>query len=105
MVPCFQWDLVCATLSGDVLAVDFHLEDFVGLFPVCGFGVCQKRDKASLKGAETTFDFAFGLRRGSDEVGHTKPSQGTLEFAFRIAVVVAGTRAKHAQAVSVDDFR
>jgi hypothetical protein len=38
-------------------------------------------------------------------VGHAKPAQGTLELAFGIAVVSAGTRAEEAQAVRVDRFR
>jgi hypothetical protein len=38
-------------------------------------------------------------------VGHAKPAQGTLELAFGIAVVSAGTGAKEAQGVRVDGFR
>ena len=90
---------------GSVLADDFHLEDLVGVLVSFGFGVSQKCDDPVLKGAETAFDFAFGLRRGCDDVGHAKPAQGTLELTFGIAVVGAGTGAKEAQAVRVDGFR
>ena len=70
-----------------------------------GFGVSQKCDDPVLKGAEPAFDFAFGLGSGRDDVGHAKPAQGTLELAFGIAVVSAGTGAKKAQAIRVDGFR
>ena len=70
-----------------------------------GFGVSQKGDDPVLKGAEAAFDFAFGLGCGRDDVGHAKPAQGTLELAFGISVVSAGTGAEEAQAVRVDGFR
>lgn len=68
------------------------------------FGVGQEGDHSVLKGAETAFNFAFGLGRWRDEVGDTKPTQGALELAFRIAVVTARTWTKKAQAVRANRF-
>ena len=70
-----------------------------------GFGVSQERYDSVLKGTEPTFDFAFGLGRGRDEVRHAKPAKGALELAFGVAVVSAGTWAEEAQPVRVDGFR
>jgi len=43
-------------------------------------------------------------RGGRDEVGHAQTAQGALEFAFRIAVIVAGAGPEEAQAVGVNDL-
>lgn len=104
-VPHVQRDPGGAALLCSVLADDFHLKNLVGVLVGCGFGVSQECYDPVLKGTEAAFDFAFGLGRGRDEVGYAKPAQGTLELAFGIAMVSAGTWAEEAQAVRVDGFR
>ena len=49
----------------------------------------EESDKASLEGAETTFDLAFGLWCGSHKMSDTKGAQGALELALGVAVIVA----------------
>jgi hypothetical protein len=102
--PHIQRDGASAALYGPVLTLDFHLQDFVGVFPGLDFGVRQKGDQAFLESAEAAFDFPFGLRSWGDEVSHGEAEQGALELAFGIAVIVAGTWAEEAQAVGVDGF-
>ena len=65
-----------AWLNGvGILAFDSHLKDFVGAFVGVDLGMGQECDEAFLKGAEAAFDFAFGLRRRSNEVCYTNASQ------------------------------
>ncbi len=65
-------NLAGATTSGAVLTLDFHLEDLVGLVPAVDLGVSEQGDHAFLKGAETAFDLAFGLRSWGHEVSDTQ---------------------------------
>ena len=71
-----------------ILAVDFHLEDFVGALVGVDLCMSQECDEAFLEGAESAFDFAFGLRGRSNEVGYTNGSQCALELAVRVEIVV-----------------
>jgi hypothetical protein len=70
------------------LAFDFHLEDFVDAF--VGVDLCMGQEciEAFLEGAEAAFDFTFGLRGRSNDVGYTNGSQGAREFTARVKVVV-----------------
>jgi hypothetical protein len=77
-VPYVQRDLVGAALFCAVLTDDFHLEDFVGLLPGFDLGMGKEGNDSVLKGPESTFDLAFGLGSGCDEMGDTKPAQRTL---------------------------
>ncbi len=70
------------------MAFDFRLEDFVGAFVRVDLCISQECDEAFLEGAEAALDFAFGLRGRSNEVGYTNGSQGPLELAARVEVVV-----------------
>ncbi len=87
-----------------VLALDFHLKDLVGVLPSADLFVRHKGDEASLEGAEAPLDLALGLGCGCHEVGDMQRTQGALEFALRVAVVMARTRAEEAQGVGVDDL-
>jgi hypothetical protein len=86
------------------LALDFHLEDFVGVLPSLDSGVGQEGDQALLEGAEAPFDFAFGLGSWRDEMGHGEAEQGALELASGITMIVAGAWAEEAQCVGIDGF-
>ena len=81
-------DFASGRVSRGILAFDFHLKDFVGAFVGVDLGMGQECDEAFLKGAEAAFDFAFGLRRRSNEVCYTNGSQCALELAARVEVVV-----------------
>ncbi len=81
-------DFASGRVSGEVLAFDFHLEDFVGAFVGVDLCMGQEYDEAFLKGAEAAFDFAFGLRRRSNAVCYTNGSQCALKLAARVEVVV-----------------
>ena len=69
VIPRGLRDAPGAALAGVVLAMEFHLEDLVGVLRSGDFCVREEGDEAALKGAEATFDFAFGLGRGRDEMG------------------------------------
>jgi len=51
-----------------VLLLQFVIEEFLGTGVVVDVLEGQQGQKTLLKGAETTFDFAFGLRTWSDEM-------------------------------------
>lgn len=68
MIPNFHGDFAGGAVTGLVLTSDFHLKNVIGLSPGTYVSVSEQSDQTTLEGAETAFDFAFGLRRGSDEV-------------------------------------
>jgi len=74
--------------EGVVLAFDFHLQNFLGLLVGANSGVGQEREKPVLEGAEAPFEFAFGLRGGSHQMGDAESLEGSLELAFWVFVVV-----------------
>lgn len=78
-----------AALAGEVLALEFHLEDVVGVLWSGDFCVGEEGDDAALEGAEAAFDFAFCLRSGRDEMGDAEGAKGALEFALWVAAVGA----------------
>lgn len=71
-VPYFCRDFASGSFDGAVLAVDFHLEDGIGFFPIRHTGVRQQGDEALLEGLEAAFYFTLGLWRGGYEVGDAK---------------------------------
>jgi hypothetical protein len=81
-------DFASGRVFRGILAFDFHFEDFVGTFVRVDLCMSQECDEAFLEGAGSAFDFAFGLRGGSNEAGYTNGSQGALELAARVEVVV-----------------
>jgi len=90
---------------GLVLAGEFHLKDFVSMEPIAHFGMGHKSNQAALESAEATFDFSFGLRTWGNEMSDAQGSQGALELAPWIGVVIAGTGTKKTQAVGIDGLR
>ena len=93
--PDGEGDEAGAALAGAVLALEFHLEDLVGVLGGGDFGVGQEGDEAA-------FDFAVGLRGGCDEVGDAEGSEGALKFALWVTAVGAGAWAEEAQRVGID---
>ena len=59
-LPNFGRDFAGGPLGFSALALDFHLENGIGLFPVADSGVGQQGDEAVLKGLKSTLDLAFG---------------------------------------------
>ena len=103
--PYLERNQTRAALSGFVLAADFHLEDFVGVFPGSHLCMSQEGDEAVLESAETALDFTFCLGSRCNEVSHAEAKEGALELTFGIGVIIAGTWTEEAQAVCVDGFR
>ena len=48
------------------------------------FFVGEDCHQAFLQGSKAAFDLAFGLRAGSDEMGHAQGEEGALELGARI---------------------
>ena len=67
--------------------------------------VSQERYQALLQSSKTAFDFAFGLRTGGHQVGHSQGGEGALELRRGIPIISHGIVAKEAQAIGVDDQR
>ena len=58
-----------------------------------------------LQSAEASFDFAFGLGAGGDQMGDSEGAEGALELRAGIAVIGHGIMAKEAEAVGVYHHR
>jgi hypothetical protein len=65
--------------------------------------VSQERHQALLQGSKATFDFAFGLRAGSDQMGYPQGGEGALKLGTGITVIGHGIMAKEAEPVGVYD--
>ena len=87
--------------DGAVLASQFAVEECSGGGVRGDFFVGQQREQPFLEGAEPAFDFAFGLRTGSDEVGDAQRGAGVLELRVGIAAVGGGFMAEQGQAIGV----
>jgi len=75
------------------------------MFPILHFGVSHEGNEPPLEGAEAAFDFAFGLRCGSDKMGDSQRSQSTLELTFGIGMIVAGTWPEKTEAIGINGLR
>jgi hypothetical protein len=104
LLPDLERPPVGGAVYGAVLACNLHLKNDVGLLPSGGAGVGEKGNETSLEGSEAALDLALGLRCRSDKMGDVETPEGTLEFAHRIADVIAGAWPEEAQAVGVNDL-
>jgi len=59
--------------EGVILALDFHLQNFVCRLERSDFCVCQEGDEPVLKSVETPLDLALGLRGWGDQMGDSEP--------------------------------
>lgn len=91
--------------NGGVLALHLSVEHDLCGGIVANFFIGQDRPQAFLQGAKPAFDLAFGLRAGSDQMGHSQSGEGALELGTGIPVIGHGIMAKEAEAVGVDDQR
>jgi hypothetical protein len=80
---------------------------FAGQQFLCGgvsgdFFVGQKGDDSFLEGAKATFDFAFGLWAGRDQMRDPEGSEGALELRAGITAISRGFMAEQGQAIGVE---
>ena len=104
VLPDGERDAPGAALAGAILTLEFHLENLVGVLRSGDFCVRKEGNKASLEGAETTFDFAFCLRSGRDEMGDAEAAQSALELAFWVGAVAAGAGTKKAERIGINSL-
>lgn len=90
--------------DGVILALDFHLQNFVCRLVRNDFFVCQEGDEPVLKGKKTPLDFALGLRGWGDQMGDSEPFERPLELAFGVLVIVRAAQTEKAQCVGVNRF-
>ena len=91
--------------DGGILVGDLAIEHDLSGWVIGNVFISQERHQTLLQGAKAAFDFAFGLRAGSDEMGHAQSGKGALEPGARIAVIGHGIMAKEAQALGGDEQR
>ena len=75
-----------------VVPVDLGLEERVGGFEIGRVLEGQKSDQALLESVKAAFDLAFGLRVGSDAMGHAQGGEGALELRVGVEAVGGGSR-------------
>ena len=88
-----------------VVPVDLGLEESVGGFEIGRVLEGQKGDQAPLESVKAAFDLAFGLRVGSDAMGHAQGGEGALELRVGVEAVGGGTVAEEGQAIGVEASR
>ena len=91
--------------NGGVLALHLTVEHDLGGGRAAGFFIGQDGDQAFLQGAKATFDLAFGLRAGRDQMGYAQSVEGALKLGIRIPVIGHGIMANETQSIGVDDQR
>ena len=91
--------------DGGIWALNLSVEHALGSSIAGDFFIGQDGHQTFLQGAKAAFDLAFGLRAGSDQMGHTQGGAGALELGTGITVIGHGIMAKETQAIGVDDPR
>lgn len=91
--------------NGGVLALNLPVEHDLRGGIAAGFFIGQDGYQAFLQGAKTAFDLAFGLRAGSDQMGHAQSREGALKLGTRIPIIGHGIMAKEAEAIGVHHHR
>jgi hypothetical protein len=89
--------------DGGVLALNLPVEYALGSRIAGDFFIGQDGHQTFSQGAKAAFDLAFGLRAGSDQMGHAQGGEGALELGTGIPVIGHGIMAKKAEAIGVDD--
>jgi hypothetical protein len=82
--------------------LEFPCEHELGGGIAADFFIGEECHQAFLQGAEAAFDLAFGLRAGSDQMGHAQSGEGALKLGTRIPIIGHGIMAKEAEAIGVD---
>jgi len=82
---------------------DLAIQDNLSSGVIADVFISQECYQALLQGSKAAFDFAFGLRAGSDQMGHAQGGEGTLKLGTGIPVIGHGIMAKKAEAIGIDD--
>lgn len=104
-VPSLIWAIARGAADGGVLVSDLAIEHDLSSGVIADVFVSQQRDQALLQGSKAAFDLTFGLRAGSDQMGHAQGGEGALELRTGIAIIGHGIMAKEAQAIGVNGQR
>ncbi len=99
------WAIACGATDGDVLVSDLAIEHDLSSSVIADLFVSQQCHQALLQGAKAAFNLAFGLRAGSDQMGHAQGGEGALELRTGVAIIGHGIMAKEAQAIGVNGQR
>lgn len=91
--------------NGGILVGDLAIQDNLSRGVIADVFVSQERYQALLQGSKAAFDFAFGLRAGSDQMGDAQGGEGALKLGTGIPVIGHGIMAKKAEAIGIDDQR
>jgi len=91
--------------DGGILSLNLSVEHDLCGGIAADFFIGQDCHQAFLQGSKAAFDLAFGLRAGSDQMGHAQGGEGALELGTGITVIGHGIMAKEAKAVGVHDHR
>ncbi len=89
--------------DGGILTLNLSVEHDLCGGKAADFFIGQDGDQAFLQGSKAAFDLAFGLRAGSDQMGHAQGGESALELGTGITVIGHGIMAKEAEAVGVHD--
>ena len=82
---------------------DLAIQDKLSSGVIADVFISQEGYQALLQGSKAAFDFAFGLRAGSDQMGHAQGGEGALKLGTGIPVIGHGIMAKKAEAIGIDD--
>lgn len=89
--------------NSGILALNLSVEHDLCGGIAADFFIGQDCHQAFLQGSKAAFDFAFGLRAGSDQMGYSQSGEGALELGTGITVIGHGIMAKEAEAIGVND--
>ena len=82
---------------------DLAIQDKLSSGVIADVFISQEGYQALLQGSKAAFDFAFGLRAGSDQMGHAQGGEGALKLGGGIPIIGHGIMAKKAEAIGIDD--
>ena len=68
------------------------------------FLIGQAGDDSLLEGAKASFDFAFGLGAGRDQMGEAQGGEGPLKLRAGVATIGRGLMAEQGQAIGVKRY-
>ena len=105
LVPSGIGAVAGGAAHGGILVSDLAVQDHLRGGVIADVLIGQERHQALLQGSKATFDLAFGLRAGGDQMRHPQGGEGALELRTGIAVIGHGIMTKEAQSVGIDDER
>jgi hypothetical protein len=82
--------------------LDEAFQERIGGLEVADFGVAQERAEAVLQMSEAAFDFAFGLRIGSDPAIDAQAGEGSWKLAARLGFGCCAGAAEEAERIGIN---